>query len=130
MSVRLIGILLVVAVLSFAGANAATSKRGPNGGPLVAADGHPIEFVHSEGEVVFYFTDDDGNTPLASKNLKGRAVIQDGGKTTTVPLSPSPPNKLVGKLKAPLSPKARVVVSASFSAGGHAHNLQARFTID
>jgi hypothetical protein len=123
----------VFAALLFAliagGSVALAQKKGPNGGDVVIAEGHPIEFVTSEQEIMFYLTDDDGS-PLASKNMAGRAVVQDGGKTITVKLSPAEPNKLVGKLAAPLGTKARVVLSATFSAGGHKHMLQARFTVN
>jgi hypothetical protein len=61
---------------------------------------------------------------VPTKGLQGRAVIQNGGKTTTVNLSPAEPNQFVGKLQMPLGSKARVV----FSAKVQGHNLQARFT--
>jgi hypothetical protein len=102
-------------------------KKGPNGGTVVTSQGHPIEFVNNEQEVVFYIVDDDG-TPMSTKNFQGRAVIQDQGKTATVTLSPAEPNKMVGKLQAPLGTKSRVAMSVTFAAGGHKHTLQARFT--
>jgi hypothetical protein len=55
--------------------------------------------------------------------LKARAIVQDGGKTVTITLSPAAPNMFVGKLAAPLGAKARVAFS-SFVDG---HTLQARF---
>lgn len=119
---------LAILVVAFGGATQA-QKKGPNGGPVVTAQGHPIEFVHNDQQIVFFIVDDDG-TPFATKNLKGRAVIQDGGKTTTVALSPAAPNKLVGPLQAKIGSKARVVVSVAVSLGGHKHTLQARFTTD
>ena len=118
---------LFIGSIALAGiAHAQTPKRGANGGMVMVADGHPIEFVSKDQDIVFYILDDDG-TPLSSKTMQGRAIVQDGGKTTTVPLSSSEPNKLVGKLAAPLGAKARVALSATFSAGGHKHTLQARF---
>jgi hypothetical protein len=108
-------------------AHAQAPKKGANGGMVVVAEGHPIEFVTKDQDITFYFLDDDG-TPLSTKSMQGRAVVQDGGKTTTLPLSSSEPNKLVGKLAAPLGAKARVALSATFSAGGHKHTLQGRFT--
>jgi hypothetical protein len=114
---------LVIAAVSLtliAGADAQT--KGPNGGIVVKADDHPIEFVLREREIVFYVGDHDGK-PMPTKGLKARAVVQDGGKTTTITLSPAPPNMFVGKLAVPLSAKARVVFS-SFIDG---HSLQARF---
>ena len=121
-------VALMIAALALTGvAQSEASKKGPNGGPMVTVQGHDIEFVHNGLEIAFYVADHDG-VPLATKNLKGRAVVQDGGKTTTVPLSPAAPNRLVGKLQAPLSAKARIVMSTAISAGGHKHTLQARFT--
>jgi hypothetical protein len=58
--------------------------------------------------------------------LTGRAVIQDGGKTTAVNLSSAEPNRFVGQLQVPLGAHARVVFSAKVAG----HNLQARFTTE
>jgi hypothetical protein len=115
-------------VLSIAGVHAEPAKKGPNGGMRIVTQGHPIEFVHSGLDLVFYVDDDDG-TPFPAKNLiRGQATVQDGGKTTKVVLSAAEPNKMVGKLQAPLRPKARVVVSIDILDEGHKHTLQARFT--
>ena len=63
--------------------------------------------------------------PLASTGAKNaRAIIQEGGKTATVPLEPAEPNKLVGTLAQPLGTGARVVVSVTLADG---HAVQARF---
>src|SRR5829696_6905070 len=105
------------------GTTAIAQTKGPNGGVVAKAEGHPIEFVSSGQEIAFFFSDDDGS-PMSMKGVDARAVIQDGGKTTTVTLAAEEPNKMVGKLAAPLNPGARVVVSAKL----HGHSLQARFT--
>src|SRR5215217_8770124 len=104
---------------------AAQTKKGSNGGPIVKSQGHPIEFVRKGMDIVFYVGDDDGS-PLPTKDMKGRATIQDAGKTVTVSLSPSSPNMMTGKLQAELSPKAIVVFSASL----HGHSLTARYTAE
>ena len=96
--------------------------KGPNGGVLVRVEDHPVEFVFNDQEITFFIGDHDGR-PLPTKGRKARAVVQVGGKTTTLNLSPSPPNRFVGKLAAPLGSKARVVFSATIEG----HNLQARF---
>lgn len=111
------------------GMAAAQSTKGANGGQVVKAEGHPIEFVHKGQEIVFYLSDDDGS-PLATKGMRGRAIVQDGGKTTTITLEPSAPNLMVGKLQTPLGSKARVVFSTSFKASGHSHTLTARYVTD
>jgi len=113
-------IALIAAMPDFA---AAQTKMGSNGGPVVKSQGHPIEFVRKGMDIVFYVGDDDGS-PLPTKDMKGRATIQDGGKTVTVPLTPGSPNMMTGKLQAELSPKAIVVFSASL----HGHSLTARYT--
>jgi hypothetical protein len=70
--------------------------------------------------------EDDGKSPTPTKGFSGRAVIQDGGKTTAVNLSPAEPNMFVGQLAIPLGSKARVV----FSAKVPGHTLRARLTMD
>lgn len=104
---------------------AAQTKKGNNGGPVVTSQGHPIEFVHKGQEIVFYLSDDDGS-PLPTKDMKGRATIQQGGTTVTLQLKPSNPNMMVGKAETELAPQARVVFSASL----HGHSLTARYTVE
>jgi hypothetical protein len=62
--------------------------------------------------------------------MQGRATVQDGGKTTAVPLQPAGPNMTVGKVEAPLGPQARVVFSASFRVKAHSHTLSARYVTE
>jgi hypothetical protein len=104
---------------------ASAQTNGINGGPVVKSQGHPIEFVRKGTDIVFYVGDDDGS-PLSTKDMRGRATIQDGGKTVTVPLTPGSPNMMTGKLATELSPKAIVV----FSGNLHGHSLTARYTAE
>jgi hypothetical protein len=98
--------------------------KGPNGGPVVDSAGHHVEMVAKGTELVLYLTE-ESDKPLASAGTKNaRAIIQDGGKTATMPLQPAEPNKLVGTLAQPLGAGARVVVSATMADG---HAVQARF---
>jgi len=108
------------------GAAAQGAKKGDNGGEVVVMEGHPIEFVAKGQQITFYVLEDDGKSPTLTQGFSGRAVIQDGGKTVSVALSPAEPNKFVGQLSMPLGSKARVV----FSAKVPGHTLQARFTTD
>jgi hypothetical protein len=114
--------LMIAAVSLTLATSAGAESKGPNGGMVVKADDHPVEFVFNDQEIVFYVGDHDGK-PMSTKGLKARAVVQVGGKTSTITLSPAEPNRFVGKLAAPLGSKARVVFSSVFEG----HNLQARF---
>jgi hypothetical protein len=113
---------LVIAVVATSSFAEPQPTRGPNGGMVVTSQEHPIEFVVKEQELIFYVSDHDGSS-LSTKDMRGRATVQDGGKTTSVPLEPAAPNMMVGKLQAPLGSKARVV----FSANLHGHSLTARY---
>jgi hypothetical protein len=113
---------LVIAVVATASFAEPQPKRGPNGGMVVTSQEHPIEFVVKEQELIFYVSDHDGSS-LSTKDMRGRATVQDGGKTTSVPLEPAAPNMMVGKLQAPLGSKARVVFSANLDG----HSLTARY---
>jgi hypothetical protein len=116
---------IVITAMATTALAEAQAKKGANGGIVVTSDGHPIEFVLKGQELVFYVGDHDGS-PLPTKDMRGRATVQDGGKTTTVPLEPATPNMMVGKLQAPLGPKARVV----FSVNVHGHSLTARYVTE
>ncbi len=116
---------LLIAMTATASLVQAQPTKGTNGGMIVTSQGHPIEFVLKGQDLVFYINDDDGS-PLSTKDMRGRATVQDGGKTATVPLEPAAPNMMVGKLQAPLGLKARVV----FSANLHGHALTARYVTE
>ena len=118
-------VALLIAVTATATVAHAQQKKGANGGMVVTSQGQPIEFVAKGQDLVFYINDDDGS-PLSTKAMRGRATVQDGGKTTTVPLEPAAPNMMIGKLQAPLGSKARVV----FSANLHGHALTARYVTE
>ncbi|UVF18465.1 hypothetical protein HPT29_018505 [Microvirga terrae] len=114
---------LAIAATPFTAA-AHEMAKGPNGGPVVDSTGHHVEMVAKGSELVLFLTEAD-DKPLASAGTKNaRAIVQDGGKTATVPLQPAEPNKLVGALAQPLGSGARVVVSATMADG---HAVQARF---
>ncbi|CAN7487024.1 hypothetical protein LJR220_004417 [Bradyrhizobium sp. LjRoot220] len=121
--IKYIFLAAIAAIIAMPDTAAAQAKKGKNGGPVVTSQGHPIEFVRKGQEIVFYVSDDDGS-PLSTKEMRGRATIQDGGKTTTVALSPASPNMMSGKLESELSPQARIVFSGSL----HGHSLTARYT--
>ena len=99
--------------------------RGPNGGPVVESAGHHLEMVAQGTELTIHLMEED-NKPTSAR-AGARAIVQQGGKTTTVPLEPAPPNRLVGRLPVPLDKGARIVVSATLADG---HAVQARFVKD
>jgi hypothetical protein len=119
-----LSVALLFAVIAHGAA--AQAQKGANGGDVVVVEGHPIEFLSKGQQIIFFILEDDGHTPTQTKGTSGRAVVQDGGKTTAVSLFPEEPNKLVGHLAMPLGSKARVVFSAKVAD----HTLQARFTIN
>lgn len=98
--------------------------KGANGGQVVDVKGHHIEFVTKDGAITLFLTDDK-DKPITTSGASGRLVIQDAGATTTATLSPAEPNMLTAKAGAPLTPDAKLIVSAKLSDG---HELQARFT--
>jgi len=116
---------LLIVMTTAASLAQAQPKKGPNGGMVVTSQGHPIEFAIKGQELIFYISDDDGSS-LSTKNMQGRATVQESSKTATVPLEPAAPNMMVGKLQAPLASKARVV----FSGNLHGHALTARYVTE
>jgi len=122
---KMIFLALIAGMIAIPGVAAAQATKGSNGGAVVKSEGHPIEFVRNGLDITFYVGDHDGS-PVPTREMKGRATIQDSGKTVTVPLSPASPNLMRGKLQAELSPKAIIV----FSASTHGHSLTARYTAE
>jgi hypothetical protein len=116
---------LLIAMIATASFAQAQPKKGPNGGMVVTSQEHPIEFVLEGQKLIFYLSDHDGSS-LSTKDMRGRATVQEGGKTATVPLEPAAPNMMIGNLQAPLGSKARVV----FSANLHGHSLTARYVTE
>ncbi|MDB5590734.1 hypothetical protein [Enterovirga sp.] len=110
--------------LLFAAAPAWAQKIGPNGGSLVQAGHHPVEFVPTDSQVVFFMQEEDGR-PLATKGMTARASILDGGKSSTVVLAAAEPNRFVGPLAKPLARGAKVVMTTR----AHGHALEARFEV-
>jgi len=116
--------LSLAALLAAGAALAQTSKPGPNGGQLAEQSGHFVEFTPASDRLVFHFLERD-TTASPMQGGSGRAIVQDAGKTLTVALAYEAPNKLVGKLDAPLSASAKIALSARYPDG---HAIQARFT--
>lgn len=119
---RLLAVLLAVALTTAAYAQ---QKVGPNGGLLAGKAGHETELVVSATELTVYLI--DGGKAHSTKGASLRAVIQDAGKSTTVPLVDIENRKLVGKLSAPLGKGAIVVITGK---DDHGDAVSARYTIN
>jgi hypothetical protein len=100
--------------------------RGPNGGQVVTADGHPLELVIAGTALTLYLNDESGR-PSPSARASGRVTIQAGGQTATVTLAPAAPNRLVGTLAAPPAAGARIVFTGAMSDG---HRVTARYVLE
>lgn len=96
------------------------SHKGPHGGELIDVTGGHAEFVDGPTEIALYLSDEDGK-PLTAKGASGKATVLSGGKTVTVVLSPSQPDRLTGPLAQPLAKGDKVVVSAKTGDGRSIH---------
>jgi hypothetical protein len=115
-------IVLAAALSTALAASPLAQEQGPNGGQMVDVEGHPVEFVASADALTFYISDHDGG-PEPTAKASGRAVVQADGKTTFVKLEPAEPNRLVGKLDAPLPAGAKIVLTSKIDG----HSMNARF---
>lgn len=120
-TIQLVAFTLVLS--SSAVAFAHDEAKGPNGGQVVDAEGHHVEFVPAPGVITFFLSDEAGK-PIASAGATGKAIVQQDGKTSPVDLAPAEPNKLSAKLAAPLAPGAKIAVTATLADG---HAIQARY---
>ena len=116
-------IAFLLSLTSVAGAGD-VSGRGPNGGKVADAPNMHVEFV-SKGVEVDVYTYDHNNKPVSSSGMTGRVTVQESGKTRTADLAAAEPNRLTGKLDAPLGGGARVIVSLTPKGG---KPFQARYT--
>jgi hypothetical protein len=113
---------LLFALLLIPAAHA--QKAGPNGGMLAGRGGHELELVVTAKDVTVYIL--DHGKAHSTKGVSLRAIIQQGGKSTTIPLVEVGGTKLTGELKSPLDPGSIVVISGK---DDHGDVLSARYTI-
>jgi hypothetical protein len=113
---------LLFAVMLIPAAHA--QKTGPNGGLVVGKGGHETELVVTPTELTVYII--DHGKVHSTKGVNLRAIIQQGGKSTTVPLVDVGGTKLTGELKVPIAPGAIVVITGK---DDHGDVLSARYTI-
>jgi hypothetical protein len=116
---------IVACTLVFASAAAVAHdvEKGPNGGPIATVQDKHLELTTTGGVVSVYVTDAK-HEPIATAGAAGRAVVQIGGKTSTIALASEDGSRLIGKPESPIAKGARIVVSVTL-AGGSA--IQARF---
>jgi hypothetical protein len=111
------GLLLLTTAVAHEG-------QGPHGGIQVTAEDKHLELVVSGAELTVYVTDAQ-HAALALAGATGRAIIQDNGRTATVPLAPAEGIRLIGKAEAPIGKGARVVTSLTIAG----KPMQARFVV-
>jgi hypothetical protein len=115
----------IIAGLLVAASPALAQKKGPNGGMLAGKAGHETELVVSPAELTIYMIDD--GKPHTTKGVNIRAVVQEGGKSTTITFTNIDNKKLVAKLATPLPKGAIVVVTGK---DDHGDAISARYVIN
>ena len=98
---------------------------GPNGGMLAGKGTHQTELVVSPTELTVYILH-DGKTD-DTDGVAIRAVVQEGGKTTTLNFANQNGKRLVAKLAAPLGKGAIVVLTGK---DHHGDAVSARYVIN
>ncbi len=116
----ILALLFTLLVLPTAHAQSA----GPNGGMLAGKAGHETELVVTPTELTVYII--DHGKAHSTKGVSLRAIVQQGGKSTTVPLVNVDNKKLVGKLDAPVGAGAIVVVTGK---DDHGDVVTARYSV-
>jgi len=117
-------ILAMALAMTVAAGSAVAQRAGPNGGMVAGSADHQVELVVAPTEISVYLLDDGKVTPVQGASV--RAVVQDAGRTINVALAANGPNRLTGRLEAPLAKGARIVISGR---DGHNHSVSARFVV-
>lgn len=118
--------VLALGIVLSVPAAAHDAVKGPHGGQQVSVQDKHLELTTSGAEIAVYVTNAK-HEPLALTGATGKAVVQMGGKTSTVELAAAEGNRLAGKAEAPIAKGARIVVSASLAGG---FSLHARFVVN
>jgi hypothetical protein len=98
---------------------------GPNGGMLAGKGTHQTELVVSSTELTVYMLHDGKTDDTNGATI--RAVVQEGGKTTTINFVSQNGKRLVAKLAAPLGKGAIVVLTGK---DHHGNAVSARYVIN
>jgi maltose-binding protein MalE len=104
---------------------ALAQKIGPNGGLLAGKGSHQTELLVSSTELTVYILH-DGKTD-DTDGVAIRAVVQEGGKTTTIDFANQNGKRLVAKLAAPLGKGAIVVLTGK---DHHGDAITARYVVN
>jgi hypothetical protein len=121
---RKLGLILATAGLLASAGYVLAQQSGPNGGLVAGAGHHKTELIISPTDLAVYLLED--GKPHGSKGVTMRAVIQQGGKTTTLNLADLDGKKLGTKLSAPIEKGAIIVLTGK---DDHGHQLNARYVI-
>jgi hypothetical protein len=121
---RKLAFILAAGVLLVAAGHVHAQQKGPNGGLVSGTGGHQTELVVTASELTVFLLED--GKPHDSEGTTLRAVVQQGGKTTTINFADKGGNKLVAKLPAPLAKGAIVVLSGK---DHHGERLNARYVL-
>lgn len=116
---------ILTALMLAAAVPVLAQSQGPNGGLLSGTKGHQTELVVSPTELTIFLLED--GKPHESKGMTMRAVIQQGGKTTTINFADHAGQKMIAKLPTPLEKGAIVVLSGK---DHHGDRLNARYVIE
>ena len=121
---RNLTLTMVCALILAAAQPALAQKTGPHGGLVAGKEGHQTELVLSASELTVYIL--DHGKVHDTKDVKIKAVVQDGGKTTSIDLVAADGKRMVGKLAAPLGKGAIVVLTGK---DDHGDVISARYVL-
>jgi hypothetical protein len=121
---RKLALILAMTAILAAATPVLAQKAGPNGGLLGGSGKHQTELVVTASDLTVYLLED--GKLHDSKDASLRAVIQQGGKSTTVNFVPDG-KKLVAKLPAPVDKGTIVVLTGK---DHHGDLFNARYVIN
>jgi hypothetical protein len=116
-------ILAATSLLATAG-HVLAQQKGPNGGLVAGTGSHTTELIVTPTELTVFLLE-HGKPHDSKGTTQLRAVVQQGGKTTTISFGDDG-KKLVAKLPAPLEKGAIVVLTGK---DHHGEQLNARYVI-
>ena len=100
-------------------------QAGPNGGLLAGKGDHQTELVVNPTTLTVFILHDGKVDDTNGVSL--RAVVQEGGKTTTINLVNQNGKHLIGALAAPLGKGAIVVLTGK---DHHGHAISTRYVVN